>query len=92
MEKPKSIMLVSEEMRDITVITPEYSREPTKWEVLRALWILSIYGKSGSGLSRKLLSSAWTRFWAAPLKASHASLVYVKRTTPESFTSDKDTP
>lgn len=70
----KHILLCVEDMSSVTTIVARGgSREPTKWEVLKAAYHLWRHLSKGKGLSRNFFSNAFTKFKAAPWKASHAS-------------------
>lgn len=86
-----AVCLVTDDMRDISIVSKEGTREPTKLEVVRALYIMLRYPSKGKGLFKKRLTSAWTKFWAAPWKASQASWLQETLTTPEPPLSSSDT-
>lgn len=70
----KHILLCTEDMSSVTTIVARGgSREPTKWEVLKSAYYLWRHFSKGKGLSRNFFSNAFTKFKAAPWKASHAS-------------------
>lgn len=70
----KHILLCTEDMSSVTTIVARGgSREPTKWEVLKATYYLWRHFSKGKGLSRNFFTNAFTKFKAAPWKASHAS-------------------
>lgn len=82
---------MANDMSDIRIICQNGTRTPTKYEVIRALFLLVFYGRKEKGLLMKRLSSAWTKFCAAPLKASQASWLQETLTEPVPRTSSSVT-
>ena len=68
-------LLCTKDMSHVTAISKDAIREPTKWEVLRAVYSLLRHRSNGKGLSRNFFSNTLAKFRAAPWKASHASCV-----------------
>ena len=89
---PKKVLIIQEDMKHVAVaIRGDNRSEPTKWEVLRAAFVLLRYLSKGKGLSRNFFTNTLALFRAASWKASHVPSGNDTATAPEPPTSHSDT-
>ena len=84
-------LLFAEDMSHVTAISKDAIREPTKWEVLKVVYVRLRHRSKGKGLPRNFFTNTWALFKAAPLKVSQASSLNDTVTAPEPPTSRNET-